>query len=109
MVLFKCIKGSTITKTNQSSKSNLSMEKLQNEVGIPRKLGSVWPSRYYCLINGKRIGEAIFTEMVNVIIIITDNIKYLEAQQLRNMKSVSDKSSTWSKPANTNFRKINNL
>ena len=44
-----------------------------------------------------------FSEMENVISITTDNIKYLEAQQLRNMKSAFYRSPNWSKPANTNL------
>ena len=43
------------------------------------------------------------SEMENVISITTDNIKHLEAQQLRNMKSAFYRSPTWSKPANTNL------
>ena len=39
----------------------------------------------------------------NVISIITNHIKYLEAQKLRNTQAASDRSPTWSKPANTNF------
>ena len=99
----KGIKDSTRTRTNQSAKSNLIAEKLQSEVDIERKQGSVWPSLYYYLINGKRIDEAIFPEMDNVISIITDHIKYIEGQKLRNTKASSDRSPTWSKPANTNF------
>ena len=99
----KGIKDSTRTRTNQSAKSNLIAEKLQSEVDIERKQGSVWPSLYYYLINGKRIDEAIFPEMDNVISIIMDNIKYLEAWQLSKMKETPDRSPTWSKPANTNF------
>ena len=56
--ILKGIKGSTRTKTKQPAKYNLSVEKLQSEVAIARKQGSAWPSRYYCVINGKRIGEA---------------------------------------------------
>ena len=93
--ILKGIKVSKRTKTNHSSKSNLSMEKLWREVDIARKRGYAWPSRYYRLINRKRIGEAIFLEMENVMSIITDHIKYLEAQQLRNMKASSDRSPTW--------------
>ena len=38
MPILKVIKGSTITKTNQSAKSNLGLEKLQSEVTISRML-----------------------------------------------------------------------
>ena len=82
------------------------MEKLQSEVAIARKQGSTWTSRYYHLINGKRIGEAILLEMEKLMSIIMDHIKYLEAQQLRNMKAESDRLPTWSKPANTNLWKL---
>ena len=93
--ILKCIKGSIRTKTNQSVKSNLSVEKLRSKVAIARKWGSAYPSHYYCLINGKRIGKAIFSEMENMMSIITDHIKYLEVHQLRNMKSAPDISPTW--------------
>ena len=101
--IFKVVKGSTRTKKNQSAKSNLSVDKLQSEVAKVRKQGSAWPSRYYHLINRKRIDEAIFSEIENMITIITDHIKYLEVYQLRYMKAASYRSPTWSKPANTNF------
>ena len=101
--ILKVIKGSTINKTNQSSNSDLSVEKLQNEVDIARKRGSAPPRRYYHLINGKRICQAILSEMKNLVSIITGSIKYIEVQQLRNTKEASDRSPTWSKPANTNF------
>ena len=101
--ILKGIKGSTRTKMNQSTKSNLSVENLGKKLAIGRKLGSAWPSWYYRLINRKRIGEAIFPEMENVIISIMDRITYLEAQQVRNMKLASDRSPAWSEPANTNF------
>ena len=78
-------------------------------MAIARKQGSAWNSRYYCLIDGKRIGGAIFSEMKNVIIIITDNIKYLEAKKLRNTKAESDRAPTWSKPVNTNLWKIDKM
>ena len=104
--ILKGITGSTRTKTNQSAKYNLSVENLRSEVPIARKQGSAWPSRCCRLINGKRIGEAILSEMENGIIIITDHIKYLEAQQVRNMNASSDKSLIWSKPANTNLWEI---
>ena len=45
MPILKVIKGSTITKTNQSAKSNLIVEKLQSKVKIASKQGSAWPSR----------------------------------------------------------------
>ena len=60
--ILKGIKDSTRTKTNQSAKSNLSVEKLRSEVAIARKQGSTWTSRYYHLINGKGIGESILLE-----------------------------------------------
>ena len=101
--ILKGIKGSTITKTNQSAKSNLSVEKLRIKVAIARTQGSTWTSRYYHLINGKRIGEAILLEMEKLMSNIMDHIKYLEAHQLSNTKAASDRSPTWSKPANTNF------
>ena len=101
--ILKGIKDFTRTKTNHSTKSNLSVEKLRSEVAIARKQGSTWTSRYYQIINGKRVGEAILLEMENLMSIIMDHIKYLEAQQLRNMKAASDRSLNWSKPANTNF------
>ena len=63
----------------------------------------MWPSRYYHLNNRKRIGEALLSEMDNVISIITDHITYLKEQQLRNMKVASDRSLTWLKPENANF------
>ena len=105
-LILKAIKDFTRTKTNQSAKSNLSVEKLRSEVAIARKQDSTCNSRYYHLINGKGIGEAIFLEMDKLMNIIMDHIKYLEAQQLRNMKAESDRSPTWSKPANTNLWKI---
>ena len=83
--LLKGVKGSSRTKKNQSAKFNLIVEKLQSKAAIARKPGSAWTSRYYRLINRKRIGEVIFSETDYVIIIITDHIKYLEARQLRNM------------------------
>ena len=101
--ILKGIKGSTRTKMNQSAKSNLNVDNIQSKVVTARNQGSAWTIRYYRLINRKRIGEAILSEMENVISIITDHIKYLETQQLRNTKSASDKSPTWSKPANTNL------
>ena len=104
--ILKCINSSTRTKTNQSAKSNLSVENLQSGVAITSNQSSACPSRYYCIINGKRIGEATLSEMENVISIITDHFNYLEAQQLRNVKSASDRSPAWSKPAITNFWKI---
>ena len=104
--ILKFVKGSTRTKTNHYSKSNLSVDNIQSKVAIASNRGSAWPSGYYCLINGNRIGKAILSLMENLIIIITDHIKYLEAQQLSNMKEASERSPTWSKPANTNFRVI---
>ena len=101
--ILKGIKGSTRTKTNQSAKSNLSVDNLRSEVAIARKQGSTRTSRYYHLINGKGIGEAILLEMEKLMSIIMDHIKYLEAKQLRNMKAASDRLPTWSKPENTNF------
>ena len=59
-LILKGIKGSTRTKTKQPDKYNLSVEKLQSEVAKARKQGYAWPSRYYRVINGKRIGEARF-------------------------------------------------
>ena len=59
--ILKGIKGYTRTKTNQSVKSSLGVEKLRSEVAIARKRGSACPSCYYRLINGKRIGEAILS------------------------------------------------
>ena len=73
------------------------------KVVTARNQGSAWTIRYYRLINRKRIGEAVFSETENVISIITDHIKYIEAQQLSNMESASDRSPTWSKPANINL------
>ena len=75
-------------------------------MSIARKQVSVWPRCYYRLINRKRIGEAILSEMENRIIVITDHIKYLEAQKLSNTKSEDEKSLTWSKPANSNIWEI---
>ena len=49
------------------------------------------------------MGETIFSGMENVISIIMDHIKYLESLKIRNIKTASDRSPTWSKPANTNF------
>ena len=89
--ILKGIKGTSITKTNQFSKSNLSVENLRSKVDIPRKRGSARTSCYYFPINGKSIGEATLSEMKNTISIIMDHIKYLEAQQLRNMKAASDR------------------
>ena len=90
-LILKGIKGSNKTKINQSAKSNLSMEKLWSEADISRKWVSAWPSCYYCLINGKMIGESILSEMDKMISIITDHIKYIEAQQIRNTKAESDR------------------
>ena len=56
-----------MTNTNQSVKSNLSVEKLQSKVAISKKQGYTWPSRYYCLIYDNKIGEAILKEMENLI------------------------------------------
>ena len=103
MPTLKGKKGPTRTKTDQYAESNLSVKKLQIKAAIERKRGYTWSSCYYCLINGKRIGEAILSEMDNMIIIIADHIKYLEAQKLRNTKEASYRSATWSKPANTNL------
>ena len=91
MPIFKGIKGSTMANTNQSIKSNLSVENLWSKVVISKKQGSTWPSRYYCLIYDNKIGQAILKEMENLINIIMYHIKYLESQQLRNMKAVSDR------------------
>ena len=94
--ILKGIKGSTRTKNNQSAKYNLNVEKLQREVAIARKKGSAWTSRYYYLINGKSIGEELLLKMENVMSIIMDHIKYLDAQQLSNTKKASERSPTWS-------------
>ena len=89
--VLKVIQGSTITKTNQYDESNLSVDKLQINISISKKQVSTRTSRYYCLICDKNIGGAILKEMDNLISRIMDHIKYLESQQLRNMKSVSDR------------------
>ena len=103
IMTLKGIKGYTRTKTNQYIKSNLSMEKLRSKVATARKRGSAWSRRYYFLINRKRISEAILLEMENVISIIKDHIKYLEAQKIRNTKAASDRSLTFSKPSKYQF------
>ena len=74
---------------------------------IERNQGCARPIRYYRLIKGDRKGEAIFSEMENMISIIADHIKYIEAHQLRNMKASSDRSRTCSKPDNRDFWVIN--
>ena len=91
MPILKSIKGSTITKTNQYAKSNLSVENTRSKVAISKKQGSTCPSHYFCLIYYNKIGEAILTEMENLISRIMYYIKYLESQQLSNMKSASDR------------------
>ena len=60
-LILKGINGSTRTKTHQSAKYNLIVEKLQNKVAIERRRGSEWPSCYYFLINRKRIGKAVLS------------------------------------------------
>ena len=39
----------------------------------------------------------------SVVAAFASELKYIEVQKLRNTKASSDRSPTWSKPANTNF------
>ena len=59
--ILKGIEGFTMTKTNQSAKYNLSVEKLLRKLAIASKQGYAWPSRYAHLINRNSIGEEILS------------------------------------------------